>query len=53
MRESDMKPLCLDCLSEDVSVCVTDSYGFKHYFCAEDWASWQAFHEKIVSMLSM
>jgi len=45
-------PLCYDCLSEDVTVKVTDDMGFDHWFCAEDWAAQQEFGEKIRAMLS-
>lgn len=44
-------PRCYDCLSEDVAVKVTDTLGFDHWFCAEDWASMQELREKIMAML--
>ena len=46
-----MKPRCFDCLTENVTVKVTDPLGFETWFCAEDWASWQALHDKITAML--
>lgn len=46
-----MKPRCYDCLSEDVTVKVTDTFGFDHWFCARDWAYEQDFHEKITQLL--
>jgi hypothetical protein len=42
---------CFDCLTEDVTVKVTDGAGFEHWFCAEDWAANQAFHDKIMALL--
>lgn len=48
-----MKPLCYDCLSEDVAVKVIDQLGFEHWFCAEDWAAEQDFHEKLMSFLGI
>ena len=45
------KPLCYDCLSEDVTVKVTGPYESEHWFCAEDWASEQELHERIMKML--
>ena len=42
-----MKPRCYDCLTEDVSVKVIDTMGFEHWFCAEDWAGWVEFGEKL------
>lgn len=44
-------PLCYDCLTKDVAVKVTDTFGFEHWFCAEDWASEQELHERIMKML--
>jgi hypothetical protein len=44
-------PRCHDCLTEDVTVKVIDLMGFEHWFCAEDWASWQEFHEKVQRLL--
>jgi hypothetical protein len=46
-----VKPRCFDCLTENVTVKVTDPLGFETWFCAEDWASWQALHDKITAML--
>ena len=47
-----MKPLCYDCLSEDVAVKVIDLCGFEHWFCARDWAAQQEFAEKITKLLA-
>lgn len=47
-----MKPACFDCLTEDVSVKVIDDQGFEHWFCAEHWAGWQEFHERLTAMLA-
>jgi hypothetical protein len=44
------EPRCADCLTEDVTVKVTDDFGFEHWFCAEDWAAQQELHEKIMAM---
>lgn len=46
-----MKPLCYDCLSEDVTVKVILPNGVERYLCAEDWAAHQALGEKLASML--
>ena len=35
----------------NVTVRVTDPYGFDHWFCAEDWAATQKIHEKVMAML--
>jgi hypothetical protein len=48
---SALRPLCFDCLSEDVAVKVIDPMGFEHWFCAEDWAAEQELHEMIMAML--
>lgn len=48
---AEVKPCCYDCLSEDVAVKVIDQLGFEHWFCAEDWAAQQEFHERIMTML--
>jgi hypothetical protein len=45
------RPLCYDCMSEDVAVKVIDLCGFEHWFCAEDWAAEQDLHGKIMTML--
>ena len=45
-------PRCHDCLTEDVTVKVIDLMGFEHWFCAEDWAGWQEFHEKVQRMFA-
>ena len=47
-----MRPLCYDCLSEDVAVKVIDLAGCEHWFCAEDWAAEQAFHERLMALLT-
>ena len=44
-------PKCYDCLTEDVTVKVIDQCGMEHWFCAEDWAANQEFHEKVMAML--
>jgi len=44
-------PCCYVCLTGDVAVKVTGEFGFEHWFCAEDWAAEQAFHEKVMTML--
>jgi hypothetical protein len=44
-------PRCHDCLSEDVAVKVIDPCDFEHWFCAEDWAAWQEFHERVATLL--
>ena len=44
-------PKCVDCFSEDVSVKVIDQLGFEHWFCAEDWAAWQRFHDALMAKL--
>jgi hypothetical protein len=41
---------CSDCLTEDVTVKVTDDLGFDHWFCAEDWAAMQELHERISAL---
>ena len=46
-----MRPLCSDCLSEDVAVKVIGPYGAENWFCARDWADWQEFSEKFSKML--
>lgn len=46
-----MKPLCYDCLGEDVTVKVIDQLGFEHWFCAADWAAEQEFHEGLMKLL--
>jgi hypothetical protein len=45
------EPRCADCLTEDVTVKVTDDFGFEHWFCAKDWAAQQELHEKYMAML--
>jgi prophage antirepressor-like protein len=45
------RPCCYDCLTEDVAVKVIDLCGFEHWFCAEDWAVEQEFHEKVMALL--
>lgn len=45
------KPLCYDCLSEDVAVKLIDELGFEHWFCAEDWAAQQRLHEAFTKLL--
>lgn len=47
-----MAPLCYDCLTEDVTVKVTDTLGFDHWFCAADWAAQQEFAERTMKLLS-
>jgi hypothetical protein len=47
-----VKPRCYDCLTEDVAVKVIGPYGFEHWFCAEDWAAEQEFHERVMAMLA-
>jgi len=47
-----MRPVCFDCLSGDIAVKVIDLHGFEHWFCAEDWAAQQAFHERLLAFLS-
>lgn len=44
-------PRCYDCLSEDVTVKVTDTSGFDHWFCAADWAAEQEFGGKVMELL--
>lgn len=44
-------PRCYDCLTEDVTVKVTDEFGFDHWFCAPDWAAKQEFREKVMALL--
>jgi len=44
-------PCCYDCLTGDVTVKVTDEFGFDHWFCAEDWAAEQELSEKVMAML--
>jgi hypothetical protein len=44
-------PRCYDCLTEDVTVKVTDELGFDHWFCAADWAADRELHEKVMAML--
>ena len=44
-------PCCYDCLTEDVTVKVITLEGSEVWFCAEDWAAEQKFHEKVMSML--
>ncbi len=44
-------PRCYDCTSEDVTVKVIDQHGFELWFCAEDWAAEQQFHEAVMKML--
>jgi hypothetical protein len=44
-------PRCYDCLTEDVTVKVIDLCGFEQWFCAEDWAAEQDFHEKIMRLV--
>jgi hypothetical protein len=46
-----MKPRCYDCLSEDVTVKLVDDQGFEHWFCADDWAAWEKFREKVTDVL--
>lgn len=46
-----MKPLCYDCLSEDVTVKVILPSGIERYLCAEDWAAHQEFGERLASLL--
>lgn len=45
------RPLCHDCLSEDVTVRVTDTFGFDYWFCAVDWAAHEEFRERISALL--
>jgi hypothetical protein len=45
-------PRCYDCLTENVTVKVIDLAGCEHWFCAEDWASEQDFHDKVMQMLT-
>jgi hypothetical protein len=45
-------PRCYDCLTEDVTVKVTDQHGLEHWFCAEDWAAGQQLHEAIMKLLA-
>ena len=45
-------PKCYDCLSEDVTVKAVTPEGFELWFCAEDWAAEQEFHEKVMNMLN-
>lgn len=51
-QDEPIRPRCYDCLSYDVTVKVIDPSGFEHWFCAEDWAAWQALHDKIMAMIS-
>jgi hypothetical protein len=44
-------PCCYNCLTGDVAVKVIDGLGFEHWFCAEDWAAEQEFHERVMAML--
>jgi len=44
---SNLKPKCLECLSENVAVKVIDELGFEHWFCAEDWAALEAFRARL------
>lgn len=48
----NLKPRCFDCLTADVTVKVIDECGHEHWFCAEDWAGWQEFGERLVKLLS-
>lgn len=45
------RPLCYDCLTEDVTVKVIDDMGFEHWFCAEDWAAQEELRDRIAAML--
>jgi hypothetical protein len=47
-----VKPLCFDCLSEDVAVRWVDDAGFEHWLCASDWAEWQQAREKLMDVLA-
>jgi len=47
-----MKPCCYDCLSKDVAVKVITLEGFEVWFCAEDWAAEQEFHERVMELLA-
>ena len=45
-------PRCYDCLTENVTVKLTDEHGPDRWFCAEDWDYWQSFAEKVDEMLA-
>ena len=51
MSTTTQPPRCADCLSEDVTVKVTDDHGDEHWFCAADWEAMQRLHEKMMTML--
>jgi hypothetical protein len=44
-------PLCVECLSPDVTVKLIDGHGLEAWFCAADWAANQELHGKIMAML--
>jgi hypothetical protein len=46
----DRKPICYDCLSEEVAVKVTDEFGFDYWFCTKDWIAKEEFRTRLTKM---